>query len=209
MNGGGFTIDQAVLADIGKGDAAAGTARLRLAIADLRMRKPVMGPTERPDNVRLAGRADEPEIEALLMTQVKEMGNAFGEPSLPDIQDILRVATREEGKGIIGVIEEGSEIVATIGLYFTKWAWTRNMRIGDQFLFVHPDHRKSRHASKLITFAKWTSDQLSDRMGYRVYLVLGITTTHDTDRKGRMMQKNANYFGGAFIYPHPDEAGAV
>ena len=66
MNVEPLIIEPHVLTDLGAGDSAAGAKRLRLLIADARDRKPVVGPTERPQSVRIAVRSDEAALEDLL-----------------------------------------------------------------------------------------------------------------------------------------------
>lgn len=201
----GITIDPTVLADIGKGDASAGAARLRLAISDLRERKHVGGPTPRPPSVRVAIRSDEPALEELLAMEASEVGIAVAPVSLDDIQDMVRMATREVGRGVIGIIEgpEGGLVGAT-GLFPAKWWWSSAWYLLEQFTFVHPEHRKSRHAKDLVLFSRYAADKMTVDMGYPVYLLHGITATSDADRKVRLLQRLSNYVGSFFLYPWPD-----
>ena len=204
---GPLTIQPSVLAEIGAGDEVAGAARVRLAIADLRDRKHVVGPTLRPASVREAQRSDEPDLEALLLAEAREVGTAVAPPSLTDIQDMVRVATRDVGRAVIGVIEVDGALVAATGLFPAKWWWSSAWYLMEQFTFVHPEHRGSRHAKDLVLFARYTADRMTEALGYPVYLLHGVTSTSDADRKVRLLKRMSNYVGEFFLYPWPDGLG--
>jgi hypothetical protein len=204
---GAAVVEPPITRDLGSGDSAKGVARLRLAIADMRRREPVMGPTECPASVRIAVRGDEPALEDLLGMDAAENAVSVAPFSPADVQDMIRVATREAGLGSIGVIDDAAgRPIAAVGLFPAKWWWSSAWYLMEQFTFVAPDHRRSHHARDLVLFARWASDHLSAQLGYRVYLLHGITATSDADRKVRLLNRMSNYVGSLFLYPMPEGA---
>lgn len=202
-----LTVDPVVLADIGGGDPAAGAARLRLAISDLRRRERIVGPTQCPASVRVAVASDEPALEALLEMDVAENAIKVAPFSLADIQDLIRAATRETGRGVIGVIDGPDGVpVAVVVMMLTRWWWSSAWFLQEVCTFVAQDHRGSRHARDLVLFARYAADRLSEDMGYRIFLLHGITATSDADRKVRLLTRMSNYVGSFFCYPHPGGA---
>jgi hypothetical protein len=199
-----FIVDPVVLAELGHGDADAGATFLRMAIADMRERKPINGPTARPDGVRVAVRSDEPAIEELLAMDAAENAAAVASYSAADVQDLIRPCTRETGKGLIGVIDgPDGDPVALVVLGVAKWWWSSAFYLCEQVTFVHPDHRSSRHAQNLVLFARYAADKMTEDMGQRVFLMHGVTATNSADRKVRFLGRFSNYVGSFFIYPHP------
>lgn len=97
------------------------------------------------------------------------------------LMDLLRMKHDEDGLGrfddrkaseavergvtrfrsMIGVIRGKTRVEASIGLYVeTPWD-SSDDHLADRWLFVHPQHRRSEHAKKMLHFAKWASEQLA------------------------------------------------
>ena len=207
MNVEPLIIEPHVLTDLGAGDSAAGAKRLRLLIADARDRKPVVGPTERPQSVRIAVRSDEAALEDLLALDAAENAVAVAPFSPADVQDLIRSVTRADGAGVIGAIDDDTGTpIATVGLWPQKFWWSSVWYLEQKFIFVHPDHRVSRHAADLVHFSHWVSDAMSKSSGRTTYVVEGVTATSRVEGKIRMMSRMSNYCGGNFIYPFPGAA---
>ena len=210
MNAEPLLISPATLGELGAGDADKGRARLRLMIADARDRKPIVGPTPRPESVRLATAADEPAIEALLELDARENAVTVAPFSLPDVQDMIRAVTRDVGKGVIGLVDDARGVpVAVVVILADKWwwsSWDGGCFLVERVTFVHPEHRRSEHARDLVLFARWAADRMTEQMGRRVYLFHGITATSRTDSKVRLLNRLSNYVGSFFIYPWPANA---
>ena len=71
--------------------------------------------------------------------------------------------------------------------------------LNEIWCFVHPDHRRSTHARRLIEFGKWCADRLSGE-GVRVPLLLGIVTRHRLLPKLRLFQRQAPQVGAIFMH---------
>jgi len=205
LNAEPYIVRPEVLADLGEGDARKGAVRLKMMIADTRDRKPIMGPTLCPPDVRIAGTSDEPAIEDMLERQAREIGLPDAPPELSDIQDMVRRATRETGLGVIGVIDVDGKSVATVGVFWDKVWWTSTWVLVEKFNYVDQAHRRSTHANHLLQFAKWCVDTFSRQLGNQTYLMHGVTGTRDVERKGRLLNRQSNFCGMSFVYPKPGE----
>lgn len=201
-----ITVDAATLAALGDGDARAGEKRLRLAIADLRRRVPIVGPTAKPETVRFATIADEPALEDLLALDVAENAAGVAPLSSAAIRAAIKTATRIKGRALLGLIEYAGAPVGVVGLAAMHWWWSDRQFLEQKFIFVHPAHRQSRHAADLIRFSHWAADQLTAALGYPVYVIEGVTALIRTDAKVRLMAQHSNWCGAQFVYPHPGKA---
>jgi hypothetical protein len=141
--------------------------------------------------VRLARPDDEAAVYALLLDLHGE--NALGSLAPAKVEAMLRRGTRGEG-GVIGIIDGPRGIEASIGLVMTQWWYSEEWHLEEMWNFVHPDHRRSTHAKKLVEFAKWTSDRLG------VPLLLGILTRHRLLPKMRLLQRQMPQVGALFLH---------
>ena len=200
-------IGAQTLAELGGGDAEAGAARLRRVIADLCERTQVSGPTERPQSVRVAARADEGALLRLLRIEANESPLGGGQFSEAMAEDVIRIATRQEGSAMIGVIDgpEG-EPVGAVGVYPVP-AWNSgDWHLGERFLVVAPESRRGPHARDLVLFARWAADEVSRQIGRRVYLLQEVICAPEISGKERLLNRLSNPCGRWFIYPAPQPA---
>lgn len=165
--------------------------------------------TDRPMSVRFAIPSDEDAIYDLLTGPgglYEE--NALFKMSPTKVRNTIRYGCiRHNGKlghpggpqGIIGVVEQDGKIVATIGMGFSQFWYTEEWMLSEFWNHVHPDHRTSNHASDLIDFGKWCSEQL------KLYLHMGIISTHRVKGKVRLYQRKIRYMGGYFMHGVPDD----
>lgn len=146
--------------------------------------------------VRLAREPDEDAVYRLLLELYAE--NALLPMSEAKVRATIRKGTRGEG-GIVGVIDGPSGIEASIGMAFSQFWYTDATHLNELWCFVHPDHRQSTHAKRLIEFGKWCADRLSSS-GPRVPLLLGIVTRHRLLPKLRLFQRQAPQVGALFMH---------
>lgn len=204
----GYLVSNDTLAMLGNGDVKAGRRTLRLMLADEREHKPIVGPTARPTSVRIAIEADEPAIVDLLVMEVQEHGGDVAPVDEERILEHVKMGTRKRG-GIVGVIDGlNRKPVGTIGLIPMQWWFSQGYFIQELWLFVHRDHRRSRHAADLISFGNWAADSWSRAYGSRVYTVSGVLTTKHAQEKMRLYRRLSNFHGGIFVYPEPGARSA-
>lgn len=150
--------------------------------------------TPRPENVRIAGRADEAQILRLMRAAFEE------QPIFPlDEQKMLleiRQATDRQG-GVIGVLDgpNGLEgyLFAVISQY---WYSSDSWHLSELSNFVDPKVRAGRpgHARSLIEFAKWFAEQMG------IPLVMGILSTQRLEAKIRLYRRQIVPCGAIFVH---------
>jgi hypothetical protein len=146
--------------------------------------------------VRMARPEDEESVYRLLMLLYEE--NALLPMSEEKVRAAIRAGTRGEG-GIVGVIAGKSGIEASIGMALSQFWYTERWHLNEMWCFVHPDHRNSTHARRLIEFGKWCADRLTTPE-VTVPLLLGVVTRHRLLPKLRLFQRQAPQVGAIFMH---------
>lgn len=147
--------------------------------------------------VHLATKHDEDEIFGLLILMHQEADTYAMDVEL--VRDAIQKGTEKRG-GIIGVIRGPDRIEATCGLLMTAAAWfTRELALHDMWNFVHPEHRRSTHAKKLIEFGKTCSRHFADA-GTPVPLQMAVYSDVRTEAKCRLLRRQLHPIGQLFIY---------
>ena len=149
------------------------------------------------DGVRLATKTDEDELFGLLMLMHSEC------PVFSFDRDLVRAGIKsatERTGGLIGVIEGPKRIEATIGLKMGPGAWfTKDYALHDMWNFVHPDHRRSTHAKRLIRFAKHCSTWFEEQ-GSHLPLQVGVYSTVRTEAKCRLYRRQLMPIGQYYMF---------
>jgi hypothetical protein len=96
--------------------------------------------------------------------------------------------------GVIGVIRGENGIEGSVGMTVEPWWYTKVPSLNERWNFVHPDHRKSTHARRLIEFAKWASDNMG------LPLIMGIISTERTEAKVRLYRRQLDFVGAFFSH---------
>lgn len=203
-----YLVPYETVAKLGGGDAVAGRRLLRTLIDLAVVREPVNGPTERPDNVRLATIEDEASLAELLRLDVAENAAHIAPSNDGALFDFIQAATRDinnlgAAKPIIGVIGTPDHIEGAIFIELQRWFWSDQWFLQERLTAVRPDSRKTRHAANLLKFAKWFADTMSAQAGFRVYLIASVVGTREVDRKVALFGRTMNKAGGIFVYPNP------
>jgi len=96
---------------------------------------------------------------------------------------------------VIGLIDGPDRIEAAVCLdciqhwYSDAWFWV------DRFLYVHPAHRRSRHAIRLLRFCRWWYEA----NGRSAPVVLSIETLNERESKERLYSRYARRVGASFV----------
>jgi hypothetical protein len=142
----------------------------------------------------------QPEDEEAIYEQIKLLHKENGMWPLSErkVWETIRAATRGEGttKKIIGLIKgsdgkiEGSICLTFSDCYYSDWwHWV------EQWLYVGEPYRRSPHAKRLVQFAKWCSDMMSNELAGKeggqpeVPLIVGILTMDRLEPKMRLYQR--------------------
>lgn len=109
---------------------------------------------------------------------------------------------KREG-AIIGVIGDVGAPVAVIYLSIHQPIYTNDWVLGEEFNFVHPDHRRTRHARNLIAYAKHLSDEAE------LPFVIGILSNQRTEAKIRLYEQVLEKAGAFFVYNRKYAGGSA
>lgn len=121
----------------------------------------------------------------------------YGENALFSMDDnkvrhFLRKAFARDG-AIIGVIGTPEHIEAAIYLLIGEFWYSTDKHLEEFFNYVRPEHRKSKHAQALISFAKELSDD-------QLPLLIGVLSTERTAAKVRLYRRQLGEPIGAFFF---------
>ena len=114
------------------------------------------------------------------------------------VRAMLKMAWYREG-ATVGVIRGPQRLEACILLLLTSFWYSREPHIEEMLAFVHPHHRRTKHADLLIEFAKENAEQISTAAGFKVPLVIGILTNSRTAEKVRLYRRRLGYPAGAMF----------
>ena len=151
--------------------------------------------------IRLAQPSDEPEILALLHLMWQE--NGWRPLDIDCARNVFARAFDRRG-GILAVIGVPGHIRAMMYLLITSAWYTRENHLQELFCWVHPDHRNSDYAKTLIEYAKQCSDELSENLGHKVPLMMGVLTNRRMSAKVRLYRRFFGMPAGAlFLHNAP------
>lgn len=203
---GGYFIGAESVRDLGDGDPKIGRKRLRMFMADERDPKVHLGPTSKPAAVRFATQDDELAVLTLLIKTCSMETISWAPISADRILYHVQLGTRQQG-GVVGVIDgpDGKPIGATV-MIAAQPAHSLTYYIHEVFNAVHPDHRTGTHASDLLEFGKWLSDEWTAKFGYRVCLLSAVHSRSRIREKIRFFRRHMTQVGAAFLYPTPTGA---
>lgn len=141
--------------------------------------------------VRIATQADEPAIYNLLMLMHREAGTfSFSDRK---VRAHMAKGTHQDG-GIVGVVDGENGVEATVGLSIAQAWYSEDWHLNELWNFVHPSCRKNGHASKLVGFSKWCSDNMT------IPLVIGAVLNKRTEAKMRLLKRMVPVMGALFLY---------
>lgn len=148
------------------------------------------------EGVRLATKADEPELFELLLLMHSEM--AFFSLNPSKVVEAIQCATERRG-GIIYVIEEKHRVVATLGMVLAQDWYSDDYFLAERWNFVRPECRKSDYARRLLEQAKWTHERFK-LAGQKIAVQVGINSLDRTEAKIRLYARQMPCMGAYFIY---------
>lgn len=148
----------------------------------------------KPASVRLARPGDEELLFALICASDEEW--ALGTRDGDKIRGVIgsAIGGGPQPRPVFGIIPGPSIIEGAIGLFPTEPWNSSDIYIRAFFHFVHPLHRKSRHAVHLMEFAKWYGDVAGTPVVFELLHPLR------TVEKDKMYDRQAERVGGLFMY---------
>lgn len=151
-----------------------------------------------PSIVRLARIGDEPEIFDFFV--LAHADNGFFPLSSKKVIDKIMHGCRNEGVSIGLIRDHQGKIEAASGMELDSYWYTDVYFLNEILNFVHPDHRRSKHAQALLKFQKDTSDIISAKFGYKVPIFPGILTRTRLEAKMRLFSREFPQVGAIYAY---------
>jgi hypothetical protein len=147
-----------------------------------------------PDGLRMARKGDEDRIFALFAIAHAE--NGYGDLDEAKVKEVI--ARGCVGDRVVIALAEGPErIEAAIGLHPQRQWYTTdapgNWYHSDLLLYVHPLHRRSRHAARLFQFAQWWESET------KMPVVLGLMPKDDLPEKEKLFERFGRRVGALFM----------
>jgi hypothetical protein len=147
------------------------------------------------NKVRIIGRDEHANVMEICRKLAAE--NALFTMDENRVNQMMSMAYDQRG-GILAGIGEPGKLEGLIFLLLTSFWYSNDYYFEEFFLYVLPEHRKSRNAVQLLRFAKWCSDE----SGYPLFI--GILSNHPTERKELLYERQLHdpddYKGRFFIY---------
>jgi GNAT superfamily N-acetyltransferase len=146
--------------------------------------------------VEIAEPRDAPQIFALLKLCYAEDGSDPVDDE--KLVEAIDAGIRQDW-AMIGVIRAASiGVAASIGLFLDPQWYSYERRVTSRWEFVHPEHRRSDYAKRLLLFAKESATMLHRP------LVLSLEQSDKTARKREMMARHMKVGGQVFVFDAPD-----
>ena len=143
------------------------------------------------ETVRYAVPQDEDKIVSMISLLHDE--NGLFPLSEKRVREYMQRYFRQEG-ALIGVIGDVGDPVASIYLGIEQPYYSDAWYLNEAWNFVHPDHRRSDYAKKLLGWAKDISEQM------KLPLMVGIVSNHRTEAKIRLYEKQLEKAGAFFVW---------
>ena len=153
-----------------------------------------------PSGMRLAAVGDEKRIFDFFVIAHAE--NGWGDLDTKVVWDVINRACKTDGI-TIAIIDGPERIEALIGLHPVKAAWYNsdaypNWHWADLLIYVHPLHRRTRHALKLLQFAKWWEAHVD------MPVILGLLPHERFAEKEKLFSRYGKRIGSAFLVSRYD-----
>lgn len=146
---------------------------------------------------RLIGRDEHPNVMELCRKLAAE--NALFSMNDSRVDEMMANAYDQKG-GILAGIGEPGKLEGIIFLLLTTFWYSNDPYFEEFFLYVLPEHRKTRNAVELLKFAKWCADE----SGFPLFI--GILSNHPTERKIALYERQLGddtSRGQFFVYKKP------
>lgn len=121
--------------------------------------------------------------------------NAVAPISEGRVLDQIEKATHQRG-GLIGMIEGPTRLEACLVMALGQFWYSDAFHLEELVNYVHPDHRRSKHAHDLIDFGKWAAETMS------LPLFMGVLSGSRTKAKIRLYRRQIR-MGGAMFFHNP------
>jgi hypothetical protein len=139
---------------------------------------------------RIIGKDEEPNVMELCKRLYEENGMFTMDDD--KVRAMLARAFDKQG-GVLAGIGPPGNLEGLIYLLLSSFWYSNDPHWEELFLYVTPEHRKSRNAVELIRFAKWCVDET----GFPLFI--GILSNAATERKELLYERQINKGAGRFF----------
>lgn len=118
-------------------------------------------------------------------------------------EDCVRAYLRRafnNDSAMIGVIGAPGHIEGALYLVIGQFWYSKQHHLEEFFNYVRPEHRRSKHAQKLLEWAKGLSDET-------LPLVIGVISNKRTEAKIKLYERQFGRPAGAFFVFNRGKAG--
>lgn len=149
-----------------------------------------------PKDVRVATLGDERRVFDICATAQAE--NGLGTLDADVVRATIQAAA-ERRAGIFAIVDGPERVEAVLGLHMVKpwycaanvptnWYWT------ELLFFVHPLHRRSRHAVRLFQFAKWWEQETKEPVFVTLF------PRDDLEEKEKLFSRHGKRVGSVYLF---------
>ena len=111
---------------------------------------------------------------------------------VPKVHGMLDKAFDRQG-GLLAGIGSVGKLEGLLYLMMSSFWYTTDTHWEELFLYVRPQHRKSRNAVELLKFAKWCADETN------FPIFIGVLSDSSTERKERLYERQFLKPAGSFF----------
>ena len=154
-----------------------------------------------PEGVRIATKKDAVPLFALIWMAHEEC--ALAPRSDLKVRNMVRVALDQKmladpvtgasvAPPVFGVIDGTDDLVAVMGLCTVDHWYSDRQYLRGFLTYVHPEHRRSTHAKRLLEFGNWWAEEMGMEVLYENWNPLGAP------QKNKLFGRHATMVGGLF-----------
>ncbi len=122
--------------------------------------------------------------------------HGFGDMDPVVVQQAIAKGCNREGVAI-ALIDGPERVEAVIGLHSFKPWWSTDAAANwywqELLIYVHPLHRRTRHALKLLQFAHWWGEKI------KMPVVLNLMPKEGFARKEKLFERSGKKIGGSYL----------
>lgn len=153
--------------------------------------------TSFPKNVRLAGKNDDKRILDLCIFAHAEAG--IGKLCIPEVSACIAKACNQEAGFVIAIVDGPERVEAMLLLHLDRFWYAdpddpMSYYYTDKMFYVHPLHRRSRHAIRLMQFAHWWEERTDPPMA----VVLTLWPTARFEEKEKFFSRHGSKVASSF-----------
>lgn len=150
---------------------------------------------------RLAGPTDEDAVYAILRGLERDNGLGYAHDE-GKVREAIRQGTEKKGAYVVVVDHptEKGRVVASLGINWGEFWYSRDSYLSEVWLFVDPEHRKGTgYADALMEWSRWFGDALEEAAGRPLPFFTSVTSRKRFAAKQRWWRRRGKQVGAIFL----------